>query len=74
MTPGGTNVRASFENPLSEEDRQMGVYIALFGEEFVKQVTESIAYRTEESAMVCPELENNQIYKVLRNKMRMFFF
>jgi hypothetical protein len=40
----------------------------------VKSVTESIAFQTEELTLDCPELENNQIFKLLRNRVRLFFF
>jgi hypothetical protein len=45
-----------------------------FGEEFVKEVAGSIAFQTEEMSLDCPELENNSIFKLLRNRVRLFFF
>ena len=50
------------------------MYIQQFGAELVKQVTESIAFQTEEMSLDCPELENNFIFKLLRNRVKHFFF
>ena len=50
------------------------MYIQQFGAELVKQVTESIAFQTEEMSLDCPELENNSIFKLLRNRVKHFFF
>jgi len=37
-------------------------------------VRESVSYKTEETGLECPELEQNPIFKLLRNRVRLFFF
>ena len=45
-----------------------------FGKEFIDQVRESVSFKTEETGLECPELDGNPIFKLLRNRIRLFFF
>ena len=78
MTPGGIKGEdrqgEGFEGMISEEDKILSVYAMQFGKEFVEQVRQSVSFKAEETGLECPELENNPIFKLLRNRVRLFFF
>ncbi len=71
---GGLRQSQGFEGMMSEQDKILSVYIQQFGREFVNEVRESVSYKTEETGLECPELEQNAIFKLLRNRVRLFFF
>ena len=78
MTPGGKGGDGrrgdGFEEAITEEDKILNVYAMQFGREFVDQVRESVSFKAEETGLECPELESNPIFKLLRNRVRLFFF
>ena len=59
---------------MKEQDRLLSMYAQQFGSELVTDVRDSLAFRIEETGLDCPELENNQIFRNLRNRLRLFFF
>lgn len=63
-----------FDGMMQDQDRLLNVYAQQFGKELVKEVRESLSFKIEESGLDCPELENNPIYRNLRNRLRLFFF
>lgn len=59
------------EEIIPDEDRML---IDKYGKDLVNHVKESVAFKTEESSLECPELEANSIFKLLKNRVRLFFF
>jgi len=78
MTPGGNKGDGrqgeGFEGMITEEDKILAVYAMQFGQELVDQVRQSVSFKAEETGLECPELESNPIFKLLRNRVRLFFF
>lgn len=65
---------ANFDAVLKENDHNLAIFHQQFGSDLVNQVRDSIAFQVEESGLECPDLEENQIFKNLRNRLRLFFF
>jgi hypothetical protein len=67
-------VNENFDQRSKLNDLNLGMFQQQFGTELINQVKDSLAFQIEESGLECPELEDNQIFKNLRNRLRLFFF
>ncbi len=64
----------NMEQMIKDQDKILAMLQSQFGPDLVAQVQASTSFKIEEESLNCPELDDNPIFRNLRNKLRHFYF